>query len=271
MTTNERIAEIKERLNPIKEATVYKNEEGKYFWKFDKKTNKPVFSKEVKGGWNKKSQANLLKYAQANDLKLTKEITEVPNFLDYTIKQKLKNELEMLVRGFNSIAEMTDYDEKQAEETFKEDVSLLEKSFLSKVTNKQFFTTNETDNIIHYSPSVVMEIIAKYADEKLDAKEVYHSSISKNKYQSSVYLKAGNIEVRLSDHDIPAYGNRNDIDYKTRWNKDLVIDETAILDIAQITNEKDFTEYVKELFTDNNVLVYSDVLANKGLNSTGNG
>lgn len=271
MTTNERIAEIKERLNPIKEATVYKNEEGKYFWKFDKKTNKPVFSKEVKGGWNKKSQANLLKYAQDNNLKLTKEVKEVPNLLDYTVEQSLKNELEMLERGFKSVEEMKAYDEKQVKEMFDEDVSLLEKSFLKQLATKPFFTLNETDSIIHYSPSAVIEAIAKYAEENLDAKEVYYSSISKNKYQSSVYLKAGNIEVRLSDHDIPAYGNRNDIDYKTRWNKDLVIDETAILDIAQITNEKDFTEYVKELFTDNNVLVYSDVLANKGLNSTGNG
>ena len=100
------------------------------------------------------------------------------------------------------------------------------------------------------------EVIKRKAKQLMNIEEVHHSAKSgASKFSSSIYLKNkdNDIEVRISNHYLPETAereyNRSLHGGETRWDKELVLTQNVMEDIASLKTKKEFDEYLKDLFS----------------------
>lgn len=193
-------------------------------------------------------------YTAANDKKIEKKSF---SYSDYENK---KEELNALKSGFNNVSEFREHKEKVKQNYINSKKDKLENSYIYSQKRKNddgynpFYQYEDRESTF-YNTNFFEEVIKRKAQQLMNVEEVHHSSKSGSKFSTSIYLrnKDTGVEVRISNHYLPDTAERQ---YKrsltggaTRWDKELVLTQPEMENIANLKTEKEFTKYLKDLFS----------------------
>ena len=91
----------------------------------------------------------------------------------------------------------------------------------------------------------------------MGAEEVHASSKKGSKFSSSVYLKKDGVEVRISDHQLPDTMEREDPRYRTRWDDEIILNQSSLRELArEIKTQDDLKRYISQMFFGSEVSKY---------------
>lgn len=168
------------------------------------------------------------------------------NNLSYTDRENIKDKIEAYKNGFKNVYDYKAYlkEKKDAKNKILEEN--FNNSFIGK--NKRQKDLGIIDGEFDYR--TFAEVLTRYAKKELGADEIHTSSKTNSKFDSSVYLKVGDNEVRISNHKLPETAEREDrqSNYGTRWNNELILDQTEMRKISNLKTKDEFLKYIKNLF-----------------------
>jgi hypothetical protein len=185
-------------------------------------------------------------------------IRETKKEVPYSIRKPIEEEIFALKMGFNSYEEYSAHQKILNEKRIQKLKNEYEKSYVSKIANKKYevfnsFYNPEDREDNYYNQIVFSEAIVRKAKQLFGVEERHSSATSGSKFGDSIYLvdKETGIEVRLSNHSLPETDERayNRERYGgTRWDKEVVLDQYTMSEIASLKTEKEFNDYLKQLF-----------------------
>lgn len=191
-----------------------------------------------------------------------KEIKEELEKVSYAEKKSIENDLFARSVGYSSYAEYTKQKDIQIKENIKKTKEEYEKSYVYNNAKKgydkynKFFNDEERISVENeiYNKEVFSELIKREAKKMYDIEETHSSAKKGSKFSDSIYLKnkETGTEVRISNHELPETAerlyNREKTGGRTRWDKELVLNNDTMKEIVQIKTEKEFKNFIRELF-----------------------
>ena len=185
-------------------------------------------------------------------------IRETKKEVPYSIRGPIEKEITALKMGFNSYEEYSAHKKILNEKRIQKLKNEYETSYISKIANKRYdvfnsFYNPEDREDNYYNQAVFSEAIVRKAKQLFGVEERHASARSGSKFGDSIYLvdKETGIEVRLSNHDLPETAAREyyrELYGGTRWDKEVVLDQRTMSEIASLKTEKEFNDYLKQLF-----------------------
>lgn len=167
----------------------------------------------------------------------------------YFEEQAILEKIEALKKGYDTPQEYKEAIEKERHKWYLEDKAVAEMSiFTKKQTDKEkAYYDWESDNKIEFNYNSFARTITKEA-KKQGAIVIYTSAKEGSIYGSSIYLKKGDVEIRLSNHELPQIMDRTLDNYETRWDKEEVLDQISMKNWSKLKTEDELQNKVKELF-----------------------
>lgn len=167
----------------------------------------------------------------------------------YFEEQAILEKIEALKKGYDTPQEYKEAIEKERHKWYLEDKTVAEMSiFTKKQTDKEkAYYDWESDNKIEFNYNSFAQTITKEA--KKQGAIVIHTSAKKGSiYGSSIYLKKGDVEIRLSNHELPQIMDRTLDNYETRWDREEVLDQISMKNWSKLKTEDELRNKVKKLF-----------------------
>lgn len=167
----------------------------------------------------------------------------------YFEEQAILEKIEALKKGYDTPQEYKEAIEKERHKWYLEDKTVAEMSiFTKKQTDKEkAYYDWESDNKIEFNYNSFAQTITKEA--KKQGAIVIHTSAKKGSiYGSSIYLKKGDVEIRLSNHELPQIMDRTLDNYETRWDREEVLDQISMKNWSKLKTEDELRNKVKQLF-----------------------
>ena len=167
--------------------------------------------------------------------------------MPYAQKKAILDEISAIERGFNRASEMNAADAKRKQETYEKQKAAVENSYFTQNQSKgePFYHDVDGDIICNYS--VVARTIAREA-QRQGAEITHTSATGADKFASSVYIKRGDTEIRVSDHALPMTDERTNRG-GTRWDGELVLNNYGLINLAgEIKTKQDLEKFVDGLF-----------------------
>lgn len=167
----------------------------------------------------------------------------------YFEEQAILEKIEALKKGYDTPQEYKEAIEKERHKWYLEDKTVAEMSiFTKKQTDKEkAYYDWESDNKIEFNYNSFAQTITKEA-KKQGAIVIHTSAKEGSIYGSSIYLKKGDVEIRLSNHELPQIMDRTLDNYETRWDKEEVLDQISMKNWSKLKTEDELQNKVKELF-----------------------
>lgn len=235
-----------------------RNIDGEYFGLTDNKEKAELTPNEIEK--LKKSTKFLKKHnIELEEKKETKEELEKVN---YSEKKSIEDDLAARKMGYSNYEEYKKEKGLKIKENIKETKQEYEDSYVYKNAKKgydpynKFFNDEErisSENNI-YNKEVFSELIKREASKMFDIEETHSSAKKGSKFADSLYLKnkETGVEVRISNHELPETSERQyrreQTGGKTRWDKELILNNETMKEIAKIKTEKEFKDFIKKLF-----------------------
>lgn len=251
-TTAARIAELEAKLKTTVKVPVFSNGEvtryvtnegGKYKLTDDKSKAIEITDKN-----RKKVEECVRSQYKKKPLEMTgEEEVERETKLPYAEKKAIQDEISALRSGYESASDMKTAEAKRKQERFEKEKAIVSDSYFSQKAKKDEPFYHEMDGEIVCSYQSAARTIATEA-KRMGAVETHTSAKDGSKYSSSVYLKIGDSEVRISNHRLPQTDER-DARGTTRWNHELILTDGRMKELAsQIKTQKDMESFVSGLF-----------------------
>lgn len=193
--------------------------------------------------------------------KIDNEVRAEKKPFSFAKYSSLQEELQALKSGFDNVADYKANQEKVKQDYISSKKKKLENSYIYSQKTKDmkpydnFYEYDNRDSTL-YNTDMFEEVIKRKAKQLMNIEEVHHSAKSgASKFSSSIYLKNkdNDIEVRISNHYLPETAereyNRSLHGGETRWDKELVLTQNVMEDIASLKTKKEFDEYLKDLFS----------------------
>lgn len=167
----------------------------------------------------------------------------------YFEEQAILEKIEALKKGYDTPQEYKEAIEKERHKWYLEDKTVAEMSiFTKKQTDKEkAYYDWESDNKIEFNYNSFAQTITKEA-KKQGAIVIHTSAKEGSIYGSSIYLKKGDVEIRLSNHELPQIMDRTLDNYETRWDREEVLDQISMKNWSKLKTEDELQNKVKELF-----------------------
>lgn len=178
-----------------------------------------------------------------------------------SFRDKIERELETVKGGLSREWMADDIKYYNSKLSTAKDKKIYEDSYVYKNArkdldkyNSNWYGQGDRENPMA-NPAVFSELIKRTATKMGDIEEVHSSAKSGSKFSNSIYLKDKNtaVEVRISNHSLPETAEREYNREKyggTRWDKELVLDRATVNELIGIKTKKEFENYVKKLFKD---------------------
>lgn len=194
------------------------------------------------------------------DPEMKEETLQVPVEVDWYEKKTLQEELTAREHGFKTYGEYKKSQQEKLNKEIEKSKKTYEDSYVYKNKNARYnpydiyFDSESTigNNNQLYNNEVFSELIKRKAKQFMDIEETHASARKGSKFGNSIYLKdkkTGN-EVRISNHELPDTAEReyNQAKFGHRWNKEIILDQTTMEEIANIKTEKEFKKYIQKMF-----------------------
>ncbi len=173
------------------------------------------------------------------------KVKSVRQYSDYQ-RLEMQREIDAMKEGYSSYYAKETYLERQQKER---ELSELEGSYWVKAARKDLPAFSDMGNEIYYHTTSAIELFARTA-KALGAVEVHHSAKKGSKFSSSIYLKLGDTELRVSDHFLPDTAEREDRG-GFRWDDEIVFRKYPAGDtyeLVKIKTKDEMEAWVKSKF-----------------------
>ncbi|MFA6377540.1 MAG: hypothetical protein WCW63_02830 [Acholeplasmataceae bacterium] len=250
----EKIQSLTEELNATYEKKVYvlkiKETKDKYFGAGPsggfKNINTPI---PMSKNQYKKAIRYLTERGLINKYETEEKQVKAKIVRGYFEEQAILEKIEALKKGYDTPQEYKEAIEKERHKWYLEDKTVAEMSiFTKKQTDKEkAYYDWESDNKIEFNYNSFAQTITNEA--KKQGATVIHTSAKKGSiYGSSIYLKKGDVEIRLSNHELPQIMDRTLDNYETRWDREEVLDQISMKNWSKLKTEDELRNKVKKLF-----------------------
>lgn len=181
----------------------------------------------------------------------------IPYSQEQAIEAKIKhlqNKKSALQSGYGEDVETYIKEQNKKLEEFKNQKKRdIENSYYGKSAKSSMEKYYSENSRVVIPSETAMELFARRA-KALGAEEI-HSSAKKGerKYEASIYLKIGNTEIRLSNHEIPDTAEREFAKSEgrtSRWDKEIIMDSTTLDEMIKHKTQKEFDNWVKSYFNE---------------------
>lgn len=235
-----------------------RNIDGEYFGLTDDKEKAELTSKDIEK-LKKSTKFFEKKNIEPQEKIETKEELEKVNYSD---RKSAENEIFARKQGYSTYEEYKKERETRIEKNIEKAKEEYEKSYVYNNAKKgydlynKYFNKEEniSDENEIYNKEVFSELIKREARKMYDIEEVHSSAKKGSKFSNSIYLKnkETGTEVRISNHELPETDermyNREKTGGRTRWDKEVILNNETMGRIVKYKTEKEFKNFIKELF-----------------------